>query len=215
MAKYPRWSYFPRNRRAPAWVAPLVAVIAAAEAEISTPGGSRLESLGVLRRIAEGLDGLGFQVERSKAASDKIARPVLFGDEDQPAVTMQIDAFQDRDGIALEVEAGRAWNGNAVYRDLIRISLLLDANFLAMFLPLGTGLRRQDRPCPRTRTPATCLTRSTPASAFACPSRASCSWATEGPPGYEMCPLGRGVQPWAPRWQRALFMARSMASAAA
>lgn len=136
MAKYPRWSYFPRNRRAPAWVAPLVAVIAAAEAEISTPGGSRLESLGVLRRIAEGLDGLGFQVERSKAASDKIARPVLFGDEDQPAVTMQIDAFQDRDGIALEVEAGRAWNGNAVYRDLIRISLLLDANFLAMFLPL-------------------------------------------------------------------------------
>jgi hypothetical protein len=37
-------------------------------------------------------------------------------------VTMEIDAFHDGEGIALEVEAGRAWNGNAVYRDLIRIS---------------------------------------------------------------------------------------------
>jgi hypothetical protein len=82
------------------------------------------------------LDAIGFQVEKSKLASDKISRPVLFGDEDQPSVTMEIDAFQDQEGIALEVEAGRAWNGNAVYRDLIRISLLLDADYLAMLLPL-------------------------------------------------------------------------------
>jgi hypothetical protein len=32
----------------------------------------------------------------------------------------------------LRSKAGRAWNGNAVYRDLIRISLLLDAHYIAV-----------------------------------------------------------------------------------
>lgn len=50
---------------------------------------------------------------------------------------MDVDAFHDGSGIALEVEAGRAWNGNAIYRDLIRASLLLDARFLALALPIA------------------------------------------------------------------------------
>jgi hypothetical protein len=39
-------------------------------------------------------------------------------------------------GIALEVEAGRATMGNAVYRDLIQASLMLDARFLALAVPV-------------------------------------------------------------------------------
>jgi hypothetical protein len=35
-------------------------------------------------------------------------------------------------GIALEVEAGRGTQGNAIYRDLIQTSLLIDARFLAL-----------------------------------------------------------------------------------
>lgn len=50
---------------------------------------------------------------------------------------MDIDAFHDGQGVVLEVEAGRAWNGNAVYRDLVRASLLLDARFLALVVPVG------------------------------------------------------------------------------
>ena len=50
---------------------------------------------------------------------------------------MEIDAFHHGDAIAVKVEAGLAWNGNAVYRDLVRASLLLDADYLVLMLPLA------------------------------------------------------------------------------
>jgi hypothetical protein len=135
---YPLWNYFPRNVRAPAWVGDIVQVVAAAERDISTQSSkASLDSNGVLLRLADGLRGVGYQVERGKAASEKISRPVLFGEQGRPDVTMEIDAFHDVDGVAVEVEAGRAWNGNAVYRDLVRSSLLLDARHLALLLPIA------------------------------------------------------------------------------
>src|SRR3954447_11379201 len=123
MAAFPRWSHFPRNVRAPAWVDPLVDVVREAELEISTSGGAGLKSDAVLSRLAPGLSALGFTVEKGKNKADKIDRPVLFGDQGSTAVTMEVDAFHDVLGIAVEVEAGRSWNGNAVYRDLVRASL--------------------------------------------------------------------------------------------
>ena len=44
----------------------------------------------------------------------------------------EVDGFDPVNGIALEVEAGRGARGNAVYRDLIEGSLLVDARFLAL-----------------------------------------------------------------------------------
>ncbi len=137
MASYPRWIYFPRNTRSPAWVGPLVAAVGDARNDIATTPGKALDSNGVLLRLADSLAALGYQVEKSKVSTDKIARPVLFGDEGITEVTMEIDAFHDGEGIAVEVEAGRAWNGNAVYRDLVRTSLLLDARYLALLLPIA------------------------------------------------------------------------------
>jgi hypothetical protein len=50
---------------------------------------------------------------------------------------MEVDAFHDGHGIAVEVEAGRAWKGNAVYRDIVRTSLPLDARYMALLVPLA------------------------------------------------------------------------------
>lgn len=47
-----------------------------------------------------------------------------------------IDAFHDEFGIVVEVEAGRAASNNATYRDIIRASLILDANYLVLLLPV-------------------------------------------------------------------------------
>ena len=44
----------------------------------------------------------------------------------------EVDGFEPVEGIALEVEAGRGARGNAVYRDLIEGSLLVDARFLVL-----------------------------------------------------------------------------------
>jgi hypothetical protein len=50
-------------------------------------------------------------------------------------VTMDVDGFHDGLGIALEVEAGRACNSNAVHRTIFRAALLLDAQYLALLVP--------------------------------------------------------------------------------
>lgn len=134
---YPNWICFPRNRHAPEWVDSFIKVVANAEASISTPKGNQLDSDGVLKVLAADLRLLGFTIEKSKAKVDKIHRPAHFGEQGKPSSVMEVDGFHDVHGIALEVEAGRAWNSNAVHRDLVRTSLLLDAQHLALLVPIG------------------------------------------------------------------------------
>jgi hypothetical protein len=95
-----------------------------------------MESNDVLQVIASALAGLGFAVEQGKGKAGKLPRPVFFGDEGTFLRTYEIDAFEPQHGIALEVEAGRATMGNAIYRDLIQSSLMVDARFLALAVPI-------------------------------------------------------------------------------
>jgi hypothetical protein len=145
-AVHQRDSSFPSFRRitsqcpraAPAWVTPLVDVFAAARAEIDSAveHAGRMESDDVLRSITSGLSALGFAIELGKTKAKKLPRPVFFGDEGTFLRTYEIDAFEPQNGIALEVEAGRATMGNAVYRHLIQASLMVDARFLALAVPV-------------------------------------------------------------------------------
>jgi hypothetical protein len=67
--------------------------------------------------VNSGLLALGYAVESGKSRAAKISRPVLFGENRAPSVSYEIDAFHDRLGIAVEVEAGRGAAKNADYRD--------------------------------------------------------------------------------------------------
>jgi len=96
----------------------------------------RIESNEVLRVLTDGLKALGFVVEEGKTKLGKLPRPVFFGDEGTYLRTYEIDTFEPTHGIALEVEAGRATMGNAIYRDLIQASLMLDARFLVLAVPI-------------------------------------------------------------------------------
>jgi hypothetical protein len=136
-ATYPRWRYFPSYAAPPAWVAPVVALFATSRPQIDSAvtHAKRMESNDVLDAIAAGLQQLGFVVEQGKKKTGKLPRPVFFGDEGKYLRTYEIDAFEAVEGIALEVEAGRATMGNAIYRDLIQASLMLDARFLTLAVP--------------------------------------------------------------------------------
>jgi hypothetical protein len=116
----------------------VVAVFAEARANIDSVVvfEKRMESNDVLAEIAAGLVMLGFVVEQGKKKEGKLPRPVFFGDEGSFLRTYEIDAFEAERGIALEVEAGRATMGNAVYRDLIQGSLMVDARFLVLAVPV-------------------------------------------------------------------------------
>lgn len=134
---FPVWSYFPRNARPPTWVESLAAVVAAAEDRISTvERKTGLSSDQVLQELSLGLQALGYSVETGKTKAGKIFRPVLFGDNGIAEVNYEIDAFHDEFGIAVEVEAGRGAAGNADYRDIVRTSLILDAQYMALLMPI-------------------------------------------------------------------------------
>jgi hypothetical protein len=75
---------------------------------------------------------MGYQVEAGKERRHRIVRPVLFGDQGRPRVNYEVDAVHDLEGVLLEVEAGRAMMGNAVYRDLVRTSLIVGARYPAL-----------------------------------------------------------------------------------
>jgi hypothetical protein len=139
MDPYPRWRFFPAFQPPPPWVVALAAIFADNRAQIDSMvvHEKRMESDDVLRLIADDLETkMGFEIERGKKRLGKLPRPVFFGDEGTYLRTYEIDAFQPEEGIALEVEAGRATMGNAIYRDLIQGSLMVDARFLVLAVPV-------------------------------------------------------------------------------
>jgi len=135
---YPVWSYYPRNARPPIWATDFAGVVEVAQDVISTETRkTELSSDSVLAQLRPGLIDLGYAVEAGKSAASKIKRPVLFGENGVAEVSYEIDAFHDGEGIAVEVEAGRGARGNATYRDIIRASLILDARYFALLVPIA------------------------------------------------------------------------------
>ncbi|MEO1417313.1 MAG: hypothetical protein AAFW00_18655 [Bacteroidota bacterium] len=79
---------------------------------------------------------IGYEVETGKTKDQKIHRPVFYGENGQITVKYEIDGFHPKSKIGLEIEAGRAWKGNAIYRNLIINLLLIDVNHLIVAVPL-------------------------------------------------------------------------------
>lgn len=94
-----------------------------------------LSSDAVLAVLRENLVLLGFAVEAGKRVEDKIARPVFFGENGIPSLRYEIDAFHSGWRCGLEIEAGRAWMGNAVYRDLIQALVMVEVDTLVLAVP--------------------------------------------------------------------------------
>lgn len=141
------WTYYPHNEKPPEWVSSLVQVVAAGEESICTEIERQgLTSDRVLAALSDGLHSLGYDVETGKTAAGKVRRPVLFGENGTTTVTYEVDAAHDGLGIVVEVEAGRGARGNAAYRDIIRTSLILDAKYLVLLMPItyriSTGTSR-------------------------------------------------------------------------
>jgi hypothetical protein len=91
------------------------------------PGSNR-----VLALLEPGLTSIGFEVE---APGTKLERPVLFGERDTYEKRFDIDGWNDVYNIALEVEAGRAWETKAALLDFIKMTLIVDAQFGVIIVP--------------------------------------------------------------------------------
>ena len=142
-----RFATFPRTVAPPFFAETLVKVFRNHENSISTleldKGLTSNEVLGVLR---DDLIGLGFAVEGGGSRSSKIARPVFFGDDGVPTLRYQVDGYQEGWECGLEIEAGRAWMGNAVYRDLIQASVMVQVKYLALAVPNAYKYKNAGKP---------------------------------------------------------------------
>jgi hypothetical protein len=134
---YPTWAYFPRQKPAPLWVEVFLTAVAQRQDEVDSRTHVKMDSDQVVKHLEDLLIVGGWQIEASKKDADKIHRPVLFGDNGTIRVKQELDGWHWSERIVLEVESGRGWQGNAVYRDLVRASLVAEAEYLAL------GVRQQ------------------------------------------------------------------------
>lgn len=131
-----RFTSFPRTRPPPAFIPEVVAAFRRHEPAISTEALAKgLESDPVLKVLADDLSALGFVVETGKARGGKVSRPVFYGENGEPTLLYEIDAFQQEWKCGLEVEAGRAILGNAVFRDLFQAMVMPDVEHLCLAVP--------------------------------------------------------------------------------
>lgn len=129
---------FPRTQPPPSWIAEIAGVFIRHEPFIGTTRLAKgLTSDAVLTLLRDELVGLGFAVEASKLKADKIKRPVFFGENGVSALNYEIDAFHPGWECGLEIEAGRAWMGNAIYRDLIQGLVMVQVSHLVLAVPNG------------------------------------------------------------------------------
>jgi hypothetical protein len=133
-----RFSTFPQTEPPPFFVPKIVSIFQSHEPYIGTIALEKgLSSDNVLALLRNDLLSVGFEVESGKRKTQKIERPVFYGENGLPVVRYQIDAYHDGWRCALEVEAGRAWMGNAVYRDLIQASVMVNVEHLILAVPLS------------------------------------------------------------------------------
>ena len=131
-----RFRSFPQTEAPPALAAQLAEVFRAHELQVATTHLTKgLTSDAVLHHLAVDLAALGFDVETGKRQDDKILRPVFFGENGVPTLQYEVDAYHSEWRCGLEVEAGRAWKGNAIYRDLIQGMVMSQVDILALAVP--------------------------------------------------------------------------------
>ena len=131
-----KFSSFPRTQPPQKFVADVVTVFEKHDVAIGTVAlGKGLTSDKVLAQLSKDLGDLGFSVELDKTDEAKLQRPVFFGENGRPDRQYEIDGYHPVWRCGLEVEAGRAWMGNAIYRDLIQAMVMVDLDHLILAVP--------------------------------------------------------------------------------
>lgn len=129
------WQYYPRSDRLPEHLGLIIQAFRTNELEIRSIAGtdeSDLSSDRVLAAVSSELQLLGYRVEVSKKAIDKIQVPVLFGRNGQIEKSFEADAYNPAARTVLEIEAGRAVVNNAFLKDLFEACMMQDVDYAAI-----------------------------------------------------------------------------------
>ncbi len=137
-----QWAYFPQSDKPSPFVDKVVGVFEKRANDIDSSIHEIQVSDLVLSKLADDLEKIGFVVERGKKKKDKINIPVLFGKNGKIEKSFEADAYLEREGFVLEVEAGRGVTNYQFLKDLFQACMMQDVNYL------GIAIRNQYRTSP-------------------------------------------------------------------
>ncbi len=125
------WQYYPKSKAIPSELQNVISIFKKHSEEIDSTK-HQLNSNGVLRIIREDLVKADFKVEKGNKIEDKVRVAVLFGRDGQLEKPFDVDAFQEKTGTVLEVEAGRAVTNNQFLKDLFEACMMYNSKYLAI-----------------------------------------------------------------------------------
>lgn len=125
-----RWQVFPRSQPTTVHQRELLGVFEEKFSIIGTPKNS-LKSDEVLALLRLDLVSIGYEIE----GTEKVNRPVLYGESDKPLKTYNVDGWHAATSTVLEIEAGQAVENNRFAIDILKALSIQDAEHLVIAVP--------------------------------------------------------------------------------
>ena len=128
---YIQYQVFPKSSALPTFLSEVVDVFIGREEEISSSY-FNLKSNDVLTIISPDLIEMGYNVELSKKAEDKIKVPVLFGRNGTLDKYFEADGHNAQYKVVIEVEAGRGVANYQFLKDIFQACVMHDVEYLVV-----------------------------------------------------------------------------------
>jgi len=126
-----RWQYYPKWSEPPEGISKLLKVFEIDFSKICSESNQK-SSDKVLEVLSQNLVEQGFLTETGNKKTDKIRRPVLFGENGQIDKSFDLDAYHPSVKIALEIEAGRGVTNHQFLKDLFEACTIPSVDYLAI-----------------------------------------------------------------------------------
>ena len=138
------WSYFPKTDPIPDDLNEVINVFQKNSKRIDTiedeekikkgikVTDERLQSDDILKILEKDFQDLNFKIEIDKKQSNKIRIPVLFGRKGRTAQAFEVDGWNEKNKIVLEIERGRAYANNQFLKDIFEASVMVDVDYLVL-----------------------------------------------------------------------------------
>jgi hypothetical protein len=126
-----QWQVFPKNQPPTKILNEVIECFKKIEATISSDT-HQFESIRVLAILRPCLEKIGFLVETGKKTAQKIRVPVLFGRQGKVEKSFEADAYDEKERVVLEVEAGRAVTNYQFLKDLFQACMMQNVDYLVI-----------------------------------------------------------------------------------
>lgn len=131
-SSWPEFQFYPKYSPMPEFLNGVVDVFTNNKSKISTESSHRLSSNEILSYLKSDLTNMGFRVENSKLAKDKISIPVLFGKNGGQEKSFEVDAYEPTTHTVFEVEAGQAVINHRFLKDFFEAQIMIGVDYLVI-----------------------------------------------------------------------------------